>query len=54
MHQKLVSDSFLILVNNPEQPLHARSSFKNKKEDYQKALKMSTLFSFLNPIPFNE
>ena len=30
MHQKLVLDSFLILANNPKQPLHARNSFKNK------------------------
>ena len=30
VHQKLVLDLFLILVNNPKQPLHARSYFKNK------------------------
>ena len=30
MHQKLVLDPFLILVNNPEHPLHARNSFKSK------------------------
>ena len=30
MHQKLVSDSFLILVNNLKKSLHARNSFKNK------------------------
>ena len=30
VHQKLVPDSFLILVNNPKQPLHARNSFKKK------------------------
>ena len=29
-HQKLVPDPFLILLNNPKEPLHARSSFKNK------------------------
>ena len=28
--QKLVPDPFLILVNNPKQPLHARNRFKNK------------------------
>ena len=27
---KLVPDPFLILVNNPEQPLHARNSFKKR------------------------
>ena len=47
MHQKLVPDPFLNLVNNPKQPLHAR------KEDYQKALKKSTLFFLPNPVPFN-
>ena len=30
MHQKLVPDPFLILANNPKQPLHVRNSFKNK------------------------
>ena len=30
VNQKLTPDSFLILRNNPKQPLHARNSFKNK------------------------
>ena len=30
VHQKLVPDPFLILVNNPKQPLHAKSSLKNE------------------------
>ena len=30
VHQKLVPDPFLILLNNPKQPLHARNPFKNK------------------------
>ena len=30
MHQKLAPDPFLILLNNPKQPLDARNSFKNK------------------------
>ena len=30
MHQKLVLDPFLILVDNSKQPLHAVSSFKNE------------------------
>ena len=30
VHQKLVPDLFLILVNNPNQPLHVRNSVKNK------------------------
>ena len=29
-YQKLVPDPFLILLNNPKQPLHAGSFFKNK------------------------
>ena len=28
--QKLAPDMFLILLNNPKQPLHAINSFKNK------------------------
>ena len=30
VHQKLVPDPFLILVNDPKQPLHAINYFKNK------------------------
>ena len=30
MQQKLVPDLFIIFVNNPKQPLHARKSFKSK------------------------
>ena len=30
MHQKLVQDPFLIVINNAKQPLDARNSFKNK------------------------
>ena len=30
VHQKLVPDSLLILVNNPKQSLHARHLFKSK------------------------
>ena len=56
MHHKLVPDPFLILLNNPKQTLHARNSFENKKflkDNYQKALKKSTLFFLSNPVPFN-
>ena len=48
-----------ILVNNQKQPLHARTSFKNKiflksqKAKNQKPLKELTLFFLLNPVPFN-
>ena len=30
VHQKLIPDSFLILVNNPKQLLNARNSFTNR------------------------
>ena len=30
MHQKLVQDPLLVLVNDAKQPLHARNGFKNK------------------------
>ena len=54
VHQKLVPDPLLILVNNPKQPLHPRNSFKSKilKEDDQKPFKKSTLYFLPNPIPF--
>ena len=29
-HQKLVPDPFLILLNNPKQPSHARNSFEKE------------------------
>ena len=48
--------TFLILVNNPKQPLHATNSFKNKifwKRIDQKALKKLTLLFLANPVSFN-
>ena len=55
MHQKLAPDSFLILLNNPKQPVHGRNYFKSKilKEDYQKALKILTLVFLSNPVSLN-
>ena len=56
MHQKLVPDPFLILVNNPKQLLHAKNSFENKifwKRIIKKALKNLTLFFLSNSVPFN-
>ena len=47
MHQTLISDPFLILVNNSKQPLHARNSFTNRifwKRIINKVLK--SLFFF--------
>ena len=55
VHQKLVSDPFIILVNNPKQSSHARNSFKNKifwKRIVNKPLKKSTL-SFFFSVLFN-
>ena len=54
MHQKLVLDPFLILVNNPKQPLHARNLFQNKY--FERVLSKSPKkinFFFSNPGPFN-
>ena len=56
MHQNLVLDPFLILVNNLKQPLHAINSLKMRfilKEDYQKALKKVNFIFFSNLVPFN-
>ena len=43
MHQKLVPEPFLILLNNPKQPLHARNHFKKL-----------TSFLLSNTVPFNQ
>ena len=52
VHQKLVPDLFLILVNNPKQSLHARNLLKLRYfERLSKSLK--TLFFLLNPVAFN-
>ena len=56
MCQKLAPNPFLILLNNPKQPLHARKSFRNKtfwKRIIKKPQKKLTLFFLLNPVPFN-
>ena len=55
MQQKLVPDLFIILVNNPKQPLHGKFFFKNNilKEDYQKSLKKVTSFFLSNPVSFS-
>ena len=55
MYQKLAPDPFLILLNDPKQPLHARNYFLKDilKEDYQKAWKKLTLFFLLNLFSFN-
>ena len=49
------ADPFLILLNNPKQPLHARNSFKSKRyfeRGLSKSLwKVFFIFSF-EPSPF--
>ena len=55
MHQKLVPDPFLILVNNSKQPLHTRNYFKNKmfwKRITKSLKKVNFTFSF-EPSPLN-
>ena len=53
MQQKLVAHLFIILVNNPKQPLYARNSFKVRyfERGLSKSLKKGnflkvTIFSF--------
>ena len=55
VHQKLTPDHFLILLNNQEQPSHARNSFKNKyfERGLSKTLKKLRLFFLSNPVNFN-
>ena len=56
MHQKLVPDPFLILVNTAKQPLHAQNYFKKLdilKKNCRKVLKKLTLYFLSNAIPFN-
>ena len=55
MQQKLVPDLFIILVNNPKQPLHVRNYFKSKifERGLSKSLKKDTSFFLSNPVPFN-
>ena len=53
VHQKLVADPFLILVNNLKQPLHSRNSFKNFERGLSKNLKKLTLLFLSNPVLFN-
>ena len=54
MHQKLVSDPFLTLVNNLKEPMYARNSWKWDilKECYQKSFKKLTLIFPFHPVPF--
>ena len=55
MHQKLVLDPFLILVNNQKQPLHARNSFKKRyfERGLSKSLKKANFVFSFELSPFN-
>ena len=56
VHQKLAPDPFLILLNNPKQPLHARNSFKSKRyfeRGLSKSLWKVFLFFLSSPVVFN-
>ena len=52
MHQKLVADPFLILVNSPKQPLHARNCLKIRyfERGLSKSLKQVYFFSRTKPL----
>ena len=54
VHQMLAPDPFLILLNNPKQPLHARNSLKirySEKGLSKSIKKVKFIFSF-KPSPF--
>ena len=53
MHPKLGPDPFLILVNNPKQPLHTKNCFRKNifRKRIIKKLKKVDFFSF-EPSPF--
>ena len=52
VQQKLVTDTFLILVNNPKLPLHSRNFFKNKIFS-DRIIKEPYLTVFFLSNPFN-
>ena len=56
LEKERTPDHFLILLNNPKQPLDARNSFKNKAfgRELSKNLKKVNLFFLSNSVPFNE
>ena len=55
MHQKVVPDPFLVLVNNPKQPCMQKTILKIRyfERGLSKSLQKLTLFFVLNPAPFN-
>ena len=54
VHQKLAPDPFLILLNNPKQPLHARKSLKTRhfEKGLSKSLKKFNFISSFKPNQF--
>ena len=53
VHQKLVADSFLILLSNPKQSLHAILKIRYFERGLSKNLKKVNFIFPLNPVPFH-
>ena len=53
MQPKLVPELYIILVNNPKQPLHARNFERYFERGLSKSLKKGNFIFLLNPVPFN-
>ena len=55
MHQKQAPDAFLVLLNNPKQPLHSRNYFKMRyfEKGLSKSLKKVNFIFPFEPSPFN-
>ena len=52
--QKQVLDLFIILVNNPKQPLHIRNSLKSKIFGKSKSLKKGNFMFSFEPSPLQQ
>ena len=55
VHQKLVPDPILILVNNPKQPLHIKTFFGNRyfERGLSKSLEKINIIFFSYSVPIN-
>ena len=53
MQPKLVPELYIILVNNPKQPLHARNFDRYFERGLSKSLKKGNFIFLSNPVPFN-
>ena len=54
MQQKIVPDLFIIFVNNPKQPLHARNYLKKRyfERGLSKSLEKDNFIFSFKPSPF--